>query len=58
MGTLGAIIAATAAAAGVVGSVVGGWSLTATAANNDNIWATLPIEVQDAIRNAGLAPGR
>lgn len=58
MGELVAIILGTAAAAGSIAIGVGGWSLAATAANNDNIWNGLPVEVQDAIRDAGLAVGR
>lgn len=58
MGQLGVILAGTATAIGSVGSVVGGWSLIATAVNNDGIWSGLPVQAQDAIRDAGLAPGR
>lgn len=58
MGALGVILTSTAAALGSVAVGVGGWSLVATAVNNDGIWAGLPVQLQDAIRNAGMAPGR
>ena len=58
MGALGVILAMTAAALGSVAAGVGGWSLVATAVNNDGIWNGLPVEVQGAIRDAGMAPGR
>lgn len=55
---LGAILAGSAAVIGSVASVVGGWSLVATAVNNDGIWNGLPVQVQNAIRDAGMSPGR
>ncbi|MFI8697052.1 hypothetical protein [Dietzia maris] len=58
MGALGVILTTTAAALGSVAAGVGGWSLVATAVNNDGIWNGLPIQLQGAIRDAGLAPGR
>lgn len=58
MATLGAILAGTAVATGAVSSVVGSWSVVATAVNNDGIWNGLPVQVQNAIRDAGMAPGR
>lgn len=58
MGALGVILTSVAAAMGSVAVGVGGWSLVATAVNNDGIWHGLPIELQGAIRDAGMAPGR
>ncbi|TCJ75114.1 UNVERIFIED_ORG: hypothetical protein EDC92_12030 [Dietzia maris] len=58
MGALGVILTSAAAVMGSVAVGVGGWSLVATAANNDGIWNGLPIQLQGAIRDAGLAPGR
>ncbi|MFL0579421.1 hypothetical protein [Dietzia sp. 179-F 9C3 NHS] len=58
MAELGVILLGTAAAIGSLSAAVGGWSLVATAVNNDGIWHGLPPQVQDAIRHAGLAPGR
>lgn len=58
MAELGVILTGTALAVGSAAIAVGGWSLAATAVNNDGIWHGLPPMVQDAIRDAGLAPGR
>lgn len=58
MAALGSILIAATAVIGSVSASVGGYSLIATAVNNDNIWNKLPIQAQDAIRQAGLAVGR
>lgn len=58
MAELGVILVGVSVVTGVVSSVVGGYSLVATAVNNDGIWYGLPPQVRDAIRGVGMAPGR